>query len=222
MPSTPLRLGEAAVGRQAGVDLLLEELLDLARRRSPSSSRCLPDSGSGRFGLRSTRSGPPPAGDVERGAHEVLDALGGHHHGQVALLVHGVGLGGVGERVEREVVGVLHPARAGDLHAEGQARGLVLRLAELEDAGGGLGGDGEDGEVGLRGSVTSVASAMEIRLTSGPVTDTTGQPHRRRPNEGHGPRCLYEVADHIATITLNRPHRRNAHLRGDARSSSNT
>ena len=30
------------------------------------------------------------------------------------------------------------------------------------------------------------------------------------PNEGHGPEVLYDVADHIATITLNRPHRRNA------------
>lgn len=30
------------------------------------------------------------------------------------------------------------------------------------------------------------------------------------PNEGHGPEVLYEVADHVATITLNRPHRRNA------------
>ena len=29
-------------------------------------------------------------------------------------------------------------------------------------------------------------------------------------NEGHGPEVLYEVAHHIATITLNRPHRRNA------------
>ena len=29
-------------------------------------------------------------------------------------------------------------------------------------------------------------------------------------NEGHGPEVLYEVADHVATITLNRPHRRNA------------
>ena len=29
-------------------------------------------------------------------------------------------------------------------------------------------------------------------------------------NEGHGPEVLYEVADHIATVTLNRPHRRNA------------
>ncbi len=30
------------------------------------------------------------------------------------------------------------------------------------------------------------------------------------PNEGHGPEVLYEVTDHVATITLNRPHRRNA------------
>jgi enoyl-CoA hydratase/carnithine racemase len=30
------------------------------------------------------------------------------------------------------------------------------------------------------------------------------------PNEGHGPEVLYEVDDHVATITLNRPHRRNA------------
>lgn len=30
------------------------------------------------------------------------------------------------------------------------------------------------------------------------------------PNGGHGPEVLYEVADHVATITLNRPHRRNA------------
>lgn len=36
------------------------------------------------------------------------------------------------------------------------------------------------------------------------MTDTTGE------NEGHGPEVLYEVADHVATITLNRPHRRNA------------
>ena len=30
------------------------------------------------------------------------------------------------------------------------------------------------------------------------------------PNEGHGPVVLYDVTDQIATITLNRPHRRNA------------
>jgi enoyl-CoA hydratase/carnithine racemase len=36
------------------------------------------------------------------------------------------------------------------------------------------------------------------------VTDTNQE------NEGHGPEVLYEVADHVATITLNRPHRRNA------------
>jgi enoyl-CoA hydratase/carnithine racemase len=29
-------------------------------------------------------------------------------------------------------------------------------------------------------------------------------------NDGHGPEVLYEVADHVATITLNRPHRCNA------------
>jgi enoyl-CoA hydratase/carnithine racemase len=37
------------------------------------------------------------------------------------------------------------------------------------------------------------------------VTDTSTE-----PNQGHGPEVLYEVADHVATITLNRPHRRNA------------
>jgi enoyl-CoA hydratase/carnithine racemase len=36
------------------------------------------------------------------------------------------------------------------------------------------------------------------------VSATTDQ------NEGHGPEVLYEVADHVATVTLNRPHRRNA------------
>lgn len=36
------------------------------------------------------------------------------------------------------------------------------------------------------------------------MTDTNA------PNEGHGPEVLYEVSDHVATITLNRPHRRNA------------
>jgi enoyl-CoA hydratase/carnithine racemase len=36
------------------------------------------------------------------------------------------------------------------------------------------------------------------------VTDTPA------PNEAHGPEVLYDVADHVATITLNRPHRRNA------------
>jgi enoyl-CoA hydratase/carnithine racemase len=38
------------------------------------------------------------------------------------------------------------------------------------------------------------------------VTDTPST----EANEGHGPEVLYEVADHVATITLNRPHRRNA------------
>jgi enoyl-CoA hydratase/carnithine racemase len=37
------------------------------------------------------------------------------------------------------------------------------------------------------------------------TTDTAAE-----PNEGHGPEVRYEVADHVATITLNRPHRRNA------------
>jgi enoyl-CoA hydratase/carnithine racemase len=41
------------------------------------------------------------------------------------------------------------------------------------------------------------------------VTDTSA-PATTEPNEGHGPEVLYEVADHVATITLNRPHRRNA------------
>ena len=38
------------------------------------------------------------------------------------------------------------------------------------------------------------------------VTDTPST----EMNQGHGPEVIYEVADHIATITLNRPHRRNA------------
>ena len=40
------------------------------------------------------------------------------------------------------------------------------------------------------------------------MTDTTSP--EADLNEGHGPEVLYDVADHIATITLNRPHRRNA------------
>jgi enoyl-CoA hydratase/carnithine racemase len=40
------------------------------------------------------------------------------------------------------------------------------------------------------------------------VTDTTSD--AGDGNEGHGPEVLYEVEDHVATITLNRPHRRNA------------
>ncbi|MGK2948207.1 MAG: enoyl-CoA hydratase/isomerase family protein [Acidimicrobiales bacterium] len=45
------------------------------------------------------------------------------------------------------------------------------------------------------------------------MTDTNAAPAvdaATEPNEGHGPEVLYEVADHVATITLNRPHRRNA------------
>jgi enoyl-CoA hydratase/carnithine racemase len=42
------------------------------------------------------------------------------------------------------------------------------------------------------------------------VTDTTDAPAPDDGNQGHGPEVLYEVADHVATITLNRPHRRNA------------
>jgi enoyl-CoA hydratase/carnithine racemase len=41
------------------------------------------------------------------------------------------------------------------------------------------------------------------------VSDTTRTP-ADDGNEGHGPEVRYEVADHVATITLNRPHRRNA------------
>ena len=46
-----------------------------------------------------------------------------------------------------------------------------------------------------------------MRLTNGLVTATTAT---AEPNEGHGPEVLYEVEGHLATITLNRPHRRNA------------
>jgi enoyl-CoA hydratase/carnithine racemase len=42
------------------------------------------------------------------------------------------------------------------------------------------------------------------------VTDTTTADTSSERNEGHGPEVLYVVADHVATITLNRPHRRNA------------
>ena len=42
------------------------------------------------------------------------------------------------------------------------------------------------------------------------MTTTTDAAAPSEPNEGHGPEVLYEVADHVATITLNRPHRRNA------------
>ncbi len=41
------------------------------------------------------------------------------------------------------------------------------------------------------------------------MTDTTHDA-ASEPNEGHGPEVLYDVHDHVATITLNRPHRRNA------------
>lgn len=39
------------------------------------------------------------------------------------------------------------------------------------------------------------------------MTDTNAP---AEPNEGYGPEVLYEVRDHVATVTLNRPHRRNA------------
>ncbi|MGH9273838.1 MAG: enoyl-CoA hydratase/isomerase family protein, partial [Acidimicrobiales bacterium] len=44
------------------------------------------------------------------------------------------------------------------------------------------------------------------------MTDTTptSAAENENENEGHGPEVRYEVADHVATITLNRPHRRNA------------
>jgi enoyl-CoA hydratase/carnithine racemase len=42
------------------------------------------------------------------------------------------------------------------------------------------------------------------------VTATTPSSDPTNENEGHGPEVLYEVTDHVATITLNRPHRRNA------------
>ncbi len=45
--------------------------------------------------------------------------------------------------------------------------------------------------------------------TTSAATDAKESPDQG-PNEGHGPEVLYEVADHIATLTLNRPHRRNA------------
>ena len=42
------------------------------------------------------------------------------------------------------------------------------------------------------------------------MTDTTQATTPDDGNQGHGSEVLYEVADHVATITLNRPHRRNA------------
>ena len=100
--------------------------------------------------------GAAAGGDVERGARELLDAAGGHHDGQVALLVDGVGLVGLGQRIEGEVVGVLDAAGAGDLDAQGQAGGLVLGVAELEDPGDRLRRDREDD----RDRWSVVASAM--------------------------------------------------------------
>jgi enoyl-CoA hydratase/carnithine racemase len=41
------------------------------------------------------------------------------------------------------------------------------------------------------------------------VSDTTGT-GQDDGNEGHGPEVVYEVDGHVATLTLNRPHRRNA------------
>ena len=136
---------------------------------------------------------------------------GGHDDREVALLVLGVGLVGLGDRIEGEVVGVLDPGRAGDLDAQRQAGRVVLLLAELEDPLDRLGGDGEDHQIGGRGGV-----GHDIRLTSGVVTDTPST----EPNEGHGPEVLYEVADHVATITLNRPASPQRHLGPDAASCS--
>ena len=42
------------------------------------------------------------------------------------------------------------------------------------------------------------------------MTDTTSTDASAEPNEGHGPEVLYEVTDHVATITLNRPEVMNA------------
>ena len=117
-----------------------------------------------------------------------------------------VGLVGLGHRVEGEVVGVLDAAGARDLDAQRQAGRVVLGLAQLEDASDRLRGDGEHRRISRRGGVSHAP-----RLTSGSVTDTTATTEASaEPNEGHGPEVLYEVADHVATITLNRPHRRNA------------
>ena len=138
--------------------------------------------------------------DVERGTGQLLDAPGGHDDRERLLLVDGVRLIGLGDRVEREVVGVLDAAGAGDLDPQRERRWVVLGFAQLEDPGDRLRRDGEHDDIGSGGG----GIGHGIRLTSGAVTDTTPE------NEGHGPEVLYEVADHVATITLNRPHRRNA------------
>ena len=75
------------------------------------------------------------ARQVERGAEQLVDALGRHDDDEAALLVAHVVVLALGQRLERQVVAELRAPHAGDLDAQPEAVRLVLGRPQLEDLG---------------------------------------------------------------------------------------
>src|SRR3546814_2974205 len=101
------------------VDLLVEELLDLLGDRA-GELEVLALQRVRAVRVAQHEAGAATGGHVERGALELVDALGGNGDRQLALVVERVVGRGLGDRVEGEVVGVLDAVGAGDLDAQRQ------------------------------------------------------------------------------------------------------
>ena len=136
---------------------------------------------------------------------QVGDAVGGDQHGEATVVVAVVVVVGLGERLEGQVVGEVGAPDAGDLDAQAEAVAVVLGGPELEDLLVGPIGDGDD-PIGRRSrySVFEGEGGVGHRPARLPAMPDDA------PSAPTGPDVLYEVDGHVATLTLNRPHRRNA------------
>src|SRR5581483_8893127 len=126
----------AAVRGDRRVHLLVEELADLLLRRAFELDRVTEARGRGPVRVAQHETALIRVrGQVERGAAQVVDAAGRYDDGQATLLVHVVVVGPLVERLEREVVGEVGAADAGDLDAQPEALRVFLGGTQLEDLG---------------------------------------------------------------------------------------
>ena len=96
-------------------------------------------------------------GEIERGAADLVDVLGGHDHRQIVTVLDDVELAGLVDAPEVHVVRVGGAGAAGHLQPQREGLGVGLRPAHFEHTGPGGVGDSEErcGNVGHTGDTTT-------------------------------------------------------------------